>query len=318
MAFNIYRFTRVSLAMNTGVQTVVLNPSTSSISVNGPAVFTYASADDTVATISDANYFNAEAAIYDLEVGDLILTVGSTSSTILQVSAKSLTASPKTISTVSFTVSGSVDTANIVDGAVTNVKINAAAAVDFSKLATLVSTNILVGSAAGVATSRAVTGDVTIGNTGVTAIGTSKVLSAMVSPLVVKYVAVPITDVAFKAMYVTPIPLVAAGGANTLIVVDKIELLMTYGSAAYASGGVAHAQYADTTFGAGVIASTTLAAAVFQPTVSTGFVFNGGVVAQTFSTCVNLGLFLSNVTGAFTTGDSAMVAHVWYKIIPTV
>jgi len=318
MAFNIYRFTRVSLAMNTGVQTVVLNPSTTSISVNGPAVFAYASADDTIATISAANYFNPEAAIYDLEVGDLILTVGSTSSTILQVDAKSLTASPKTISTVSFTVSGSVDTANIVDGAVTNAKVNAAAAIDFSKLATLTSTNILVGSAAGVATSREVTGDVTIGNTGVTAIGTGKVLSAMMDDNLLHYASVAITASAFNGAYTTPVQLVAAPGANKLIVLDKVNLLMTYVGANYADGGVAAIQYKNTANGAGVIASTTLSAATFQAAASTGFMFNTGVVPQTFSTCVNEGLFLSNVTGVFTTGDSTFIAKIWYKIVSSV
>jgi len=97
-----------------------------------------------------------------------------------------------------------------------------------------------------------------------------------------------------------------------------MDLLLTYGAAAYAAGGVAAVQYDSTANGAGVIASTTIAAAAFQVTASTGFVFNGGVVPQTFTTTVNKGLYLSNITGAFTTGDSNFVAHVWYKVIPTV
>jgi hypothetical protein len=64
-------------------------------------------------------------------------------------------------------------------GAIVNADINAAAAIAFSKLATLASANILVGSAGGVATSVAMSGDVTISNTGVTAIGAGKVLLAM-------------------------------------------------------------------------------------------------------------------------------------------
>lgn len=54
--------------------------------------------------------------------------------------------------------------------AIVNADIDAAAAIAFSKLAALTSGNILVGSAGNVATSTAVTGDVTISNTGVTAI----------------------------------------------------------------------------------------------------------------------------------------------------
>ena len=271
MAFDIYRFTRVSLADNTGATSVVLNPSTTAITVNGPAFFTYASADDAIATISAANYFNSESAIYGLKIGDVILAVGTDASTMLQVATVSLTASPKTITVVSFTAVGVVGTADITDLAVTTGKIAANA-----------------------------------------------VTSAKLSALALQYVAVPITATAFNGMYATPVALVAAGGANTLLVLDKVQLLMTYGSAAYAAGGVAAVQYDSTANGAGVIASSTLAAATFQPTASTGWNFNAGVVAETFSTCVNKGLFLSNITGAFTTGNSAMVAHVWYKIIPTV
>lgn len=64
-------------------------------------------------------------------------------------------------------------------GVIVNADINAAAAIAFSKLATLASGNILVGSAGGVATSVAMSGDITISNAGVTAIGAGKVLLAM-------------------------------------------------------------------------------------------------------------------------------------------
>jgi len=73
----------------------------------------------------------------------------------------------------------SIASASIVDGAIVNADINAAAAIAFSKLAALASTKILVGNASNVATAVTVTGDVTIGNTGVTAIGAGKVTNAM-------------------------------------------------------------------------------------------------------------------------------------------
>jgi len=132
------------------------------------------------------------------------------------------------------------------------------------------------------------------------------------------YIAVPITAAEFNGMYAAPKLLVPARGANTLLVLDKVQLLMTYNSANYAAGGVTAIQYDSTANGAGVIASSTLAAATFQDAASTAWNFNAGVVAETFSTCVNKGLYLSNITTAFTTGNSAMVAHVWYSVIPTV
>jgi hypothetical protein len=183
---------------------------------------------------------------------------------------------------------------------------------------TLLDGRIFVGNGANVATGVLPSGDVTITNTGVTAIGANKVLSSMLSPLTLKYAAVPITAAEFNGMYTTPKLLVAAGGADTMIIVNRIDLLMTYVSANYAAGGVVAAQYDSTAHGAGVIATTTLSAATFQAAVSTGFMFNTGVVPQTFSTCVNKGIYLSNISGVFTTGDSTFVAHVYYSIVPTV
>ena len=67
----------------------------------------------------------------------------------------------------------------IAAGVIVNADISASAAIDFSKLAALTSGNILVGSAGNVATSVAMSGDITISNAGVTAIGAGKVLLAM-------------------------------------------------------------------------------------------------------------------------------------------
>lgn len=66
-------------------------------------------------------------------------------------------------------------------GTLVNANINASAAIAYSKLAALTSANILVGSAANVATSVAMTGDVTISNAGVTAIGSGVIVNDDIS-----------------------------------------------------------------------------------------------------------------------------------------
>jgi hypothetical protein len=71
--------------------------------------------------------------------------------------------------------------ASVVRGGLVNADIDAAAAIAFSKLAALDDANLLVGNGSNVATKVAVTGDVTISNAGVTAIGSSKVVTAMVN-----------------------------------------------------------------------------------------------------------------------------------------
>jgi hypothetical protein len=311
MAFSNERMVRNSEGYNAGKITLA-----DATVVNGPRYFSYATADDTAAQVGAANYFIADAIIFDLAVDDIIMCVCSDANTFLQVTAVDTEA--KTMTTTPFTAAGAVDTANIEDGAVTNAKVNAAAAIAFSKLEVMTSGNILVGSAANVAAEVTMAGDVTIVAAGTTAIGANKVLSSMMSPLVMKYAAVTLSAAQFNGMYGAPVVLVAAGGANTLITLHRAELAMTYVSAQYAAGGVVAIQYDSTINGAGIIASTTQAAADFADAASTSNAFEGGIVKQPFATCVNKALYLSNVTQAFTTGDSTFVMHLWYSIIPTV
>lgn len=131
------------------------------------------------------------------------------------------------------------------------------------------------------------------------------------------YAKVDITAAQFNGMYAAPKLLVAAPGANRIYVVDKAILTMTYNSAAYAAGGVVALQYDSTANGAGVAATTTVAAASFQATASANFNFIGALAAAPFTTTVNKGLYLSNQTAAFTTGNSPFVAHIWYRALAT-
>ena len=71
-----------------------------------------------------------------------------------------------------------VASANIVDGTIGNADISASAAIAHSKLANITSGQVLLGNASNVPTSSAVTGDVTISNTGVTAIGAGVIVNA--------------------------------------------------------------------------------------------------------------------------------------------
>jgi hypothetical protein len=279
MAFGIDYMGRVSSGANNQTQKVWI--------YNGTAT----GADDTVAQIAASGYFNnfmvnLTLGLGPLSIGDVIFVNGSDGSGMYQVDAITTN-----VTVAAYEPTGIVDTANLADGAVTAAKLDSDA----------------------VTTVKILDANVTTGKLADDAVTTAKL-----SPLTVQYAAVAITAAEFNGMYAAPKLLVAAGGANTLLVLDRVVLAMTYDSAAYAAGGVAHVQYDSTANGAGVIASTTLAAASFQDTASTVYSFNAGVVEYPFATCVNKGLYLSNITGAFTTGDSDMVAHVWYKVIPTV
>jgi hypothetical protein len=84
--------------------------------------------------------------------------------------------------------------ASVVRGGLVNADIDAAAAIAFSKLAALDSANLLVGNGSNVATKVAVTGDVTISNAGVTAIGSAKVTPTMLAQPLTLRTAQPTTS----------------------------------------------------------------------------------------------------------------------------
>jgi hypothetical protein len=63
-----------------------------------------------------------------------------------------------------------ITSAKIADGAIVNADINASAAIELSKLATSIAGNVIVYNSSGVPTAVAETGDITISDTGVTAI----------------------------------------------------------------------------------------------------------------------------------------------------
>jgi Repeat of unknown function (DUF5907) len=299
MAFTIANWTCVSASLNQGQETVTPYGGSPTV-LNAPNLFTYGSPTDALATIAAANYFLSEYA--SLCVGDIIIVNGTDGSNMYIVATSTST----DVTVNSFTASGSVATANIQNNAVTYAKFQQVAA------------SSLVGNPTNALANAQ---GITLGN-GLEFTGTT--LDVPNTNLI--YAAVAITAAQFNGMYAAPKLLVAAPGANKLIVLERAVLAMTFVSAAYAAGGVVAFQWDSTVHGAGQHASNTEAAADFFAAASSAFMFvgnsgnastvDGGLVP--FTANVNKGLYLSNLTGAFTTGDSTWIAHLWYKIIPTV
>jgi hypothetical protein len=114
MAFNDQRFTRQTLAFNSGRVTIDGPAFT-----NGPALFSYASSTDAIATVTAADYF--ADVVYDLAVGDLIFIDASDADGIYLVDAVDRDAG--TVAVVSYGPAGAVGTANIQANAVTLAKL---------------------------------------------------------------------------------------------------------------------------------------------------------------------------------------------------
>lgn len=107
--------------------------------------------------------------------------------------------------------------------------------------------------------------------------------------------------------YTTPVQLLAAAGANTLILLERAFIYTaSTGQTAFASGGVGIIQYGNTAHGAGTNAlSGTIAAANITAAANQSIMGVGSVSA--LSSVSNTGLFFSNQTGSFTNGTGSTV-----------
>ena len=138
---------------------------------------------------------NVQAAIQELDTEKLALAGGTMTGELLIGTAGTFAFEGSTANAFETFLSATDPTADraivlpdqngtvIVSGnaSIVNADINASAAIAYSKLATLTSGNIVLGSSANVATSTAVTGDVTISNTGVTAIAAGVIVDGDIS-----------------------------------------------------------------------------------------------------------------------------------------
>lgn len=277
MAFTIANWTCASSSLNQGQETVTPFGGSPTV-LNAPNEYFYGSPTDTVATIAGADYFLSQYP--DLAVGDWIFANGTDASEILIV----VTSSSAGVTTAGFAATGSVNTANIVNNAVTYAKMQQASA------------DTLLGNPTG---GLANVEEITLGN-GLSFAGTT----LQVNPGLAHQATVAVTATQFNAMYATPFLLLAAPGANLMNVIDSMYLNLTYGSAQFASGGAVGAQYGNTAHLAGPAASLTEAATDFtSATASTMFRIGGGLSTGAItSTAINTAIYLSNLTGSFTTG----------------
>lgn len=253
----------------------------SGFDLSNNACWNYTDTATPVATIVAANFFLPAYA--NLSVGDLIWIVASDVLTgeYAQVTAVSSTSVTVAVFNAVLGV-GSVGTSNLAANAVTTAKITDANVTD-AKMAA------------------------------------NTLTSASIATDVIQYVKVPVTAAQLNAAYATPYVLIAAPGANKLIRIHDVTLEVDYGSAQFASGGALALQYDSTANGAGVLASAALPAATLNGFAADSVVgLAGAAAAGAASAMVNKGIYLSNLTGAFTTGTGTTVDfHISYSIVTT-
>lgn len=124
----------------------------------------------------------------------------------------------------------------------------------------------------------------------------------------------------FNGMYAAPILLVPPAGTNTILFPTLFALHVVYGTAAFTAGGAWYIQYGSAAHGAGVLATQSNAASIPLGWTANSLMTMPGVITgaagtNTASTIVNEGLYLSNATQAFATGDSTIYFKLDYTIL---
>jgi len=293
MAFTLANWANASASLNQGQETVVPYGGSSTV-LNAPNLFCYLSPNDTVATIEASNYF---LSMYPfLSVGDMILGGGTDTSMALVVTAVSSTS----VTTASMGLTSSIGTANIQANAVTYAKIQQTSA-----------GSVLIGNPTG---SAANVEEITLGN-GLAFSGTSLLLNTTY----LNVVEVSLTATQFNGMYATPVQVIAAPGANKVIVVGDVILNMTFGTTQFTAGGAVGLQYGSSAHLAGAAASATEAASDYTgAAASTLFRIGGGLsTGAAISSAANAAVYISNATQAFASGDSTFKVWISYRILPT-
>lgn len=293
MAYTNANWTCVSASLSQGQETVNVYGVGNTV-LNAPNFFMYGSPNDTAATIEGSNYFLAEYA--SLSVGDMIMGFGTDTSFLLQVTASSSTS--VTTETVGF--SSSVGTANIINNAVTYAKMQEASVGD-----------VILANPTGSAHNYE---EVTLGN-GLSFTGTSLQLN----PTYLQLATFSLTAAQFKGMYATPVSVLAAPAAGYVNIVDSVYMNMTYGTTQFAAGGAVGLQYGNTDHLGGQPASSTEAATDYTGAAANAiFRIDGMTNTAISSDAIATAIYISNASGAFTTGDSTFVGTIWYKTVAAV
>lgn len=128
---------------------------------------------------------------------------------------------------------------------------------------------------------------------------------------------VNLTSANILAMFATPVAVIPAPGTGKLIIPDVIVTEWVPTATQYASGGATIFQYDSTANGAGVNScNTTIAAAIINAATEDTTVLRGsGTIAAASSGFLNKGIFISNATGAFTTGTGVARITATFRIL---
>jgi sporulation protein YlmC with PRC-barrel domain len=187
---------------------------------------------------------------------------------------------------------GAVTSAKILDGTILNIDINASAAIALTKLATGTIGTVVLHNASGVPTATALSGDVTVNSSGVTAIGSGVVVNADINASAAIELSKLATSTAGNVIVYNSsgVPTAVAETGDVLISDSGVTSIATgviVNADVNASAAIAHSKLANATAGQ-VLLGTTTTGVVTATTVTGDVTITGaGVTAIGSGVVVN-------------------------------
>jgi hypothetical protein len=133
-----------------------------------------------------------------------------------------------------------------------------------------------------------------------------------------RYAMCTLTAAQINNLYDTPVLLITNPGGTQTIAIHSVRFQYLFGGIAFAGGGNVYLLYTNVGHGSsGIITQNTIiTSAFFGATSNIGTVISlSGVTASTIVRGANV--YITNATGAFTTGDGTMNLFITYSIYPT-
>lgn len=128
---------------------------------------------------------------------------------------------------------------------------------------------------------------------------------------------VRVSSAQIMGMNANPVEIIPAPSNGNMVVLRGIVNTYLFGTTQYTGGGALGLEWGNTAALAGPAASTTLAGATFDGyTASNNFELTPDNT-DTLANIANMGVYLSNGTAAFATGDGSLLVNVSYVIAPS-
>ena len=153
--------------------------------------------------------------------------------------------------------------------------------------------------------------------------GSSAVPSFQALPAGMSVTSITLNQSQLQGMYATPVQVLAAAGAHTVIAVSQVIAEYFYaGTPAFSGGGAGILQYSNTVHGGGTSITALSGISILTGANSNFYVVYPTLALNSTATVtpiVNQGIYVSNQTAAFTSGNASSTFKVtlFYYVVTT-